>query len=408
MNGQLAGPVLLRNGHVFAPEDLGELDILMFAGRIVRMGQGLHLPEGWEGEEHDLRGMSVVPGFVDGHIHIAGSLSGEFGPRLAATPLQAVDLVQAGITTAVGVLGFDDSGSSPLTLLARARVLREQGLTAYMFTGSILCPGPTITGDFRQDIRLIPEVLGVKIAIAEPAGSHPDIQTLARMAGECAAAGAVAGKLSVLHVHTGNGPEGLEPLFRVVEITGLSPSRIVPTHVNGSARRVQQAAVYARLGGIVDLTASLAPEYGGDRYVKPAQALATLIAEGAAPSRITMSSDTNVTDPVISVFPGQVLTVNRPEILLTELCDIVRAKTLPFPAAIALVTANPARVLGLVQKGRLAVGADADITVLDPELHLRRVYAGGRLAWAEGKLQEAIMEGKAFTVEEDIGYPPLG
>lgn len=33
-----------------------------------------------------------------------------------------------------------------------------------------------------------------------------------------------------------------------------------------------------------------------------------------------------------------------------------------------LLSANPARLLGLAQKGRIAVGADADLTVLDPDL----------------------------------------
>jgi dihydroorotase len=39
---------------------------------------------------------------------------------------------------------------------------------------------------------------------------------------------------------------------------------------------------------------------------------------------------------------------------------------LDWPAAIAKLTVNPARILG-ISKGTLAVGADADITVIDPD-----------------------------------------
>jgi dihydroorotase len=39
---------------------------------------------------------------------------------------------------------------------------------------------------------------------------------------------------------------------------------------------------------------------------------------------------------------------------------------LDWPAALAKMTINPARILG-INKGTLALGADADVTVIDPE-----------------------------------------
>jgi dihydroorotase len=39
---------------------------------------------------------------------------------------------------------------------------------------------------------------------------------------------------------------------------------------------------------------------------------------------------------------------------------------LDWPSALAKMTINPARVLGLKKKGTLAIGADADVTVIDP------------------------------------------
>jgi dihydroorotase len=40
---------------------------------------------------------------------------------------------------------------------------------------------------------------------------------------------------------------------------------------------------------------------------------------------------------------------------------------LDWPAALAKLTVNPARVLGL-NKGTLAIGADADVTIIDPRV----------------------------------------
>jgi len=390
--------VLIRNGNVFSPDELGRVDLLIIAGRVVKIGRGLRLPEGLDGEDYDLDGFFVLPGLVDGHIHIFGG-TGEFGPRLVPRPLSAADIVGAGITTVVGVLGYDDVSATLAGVLVRSRVLKAQGISAYMFTGSFRCPGPSLTGSMYQDIILIPEVLGVKVAISEPASSHPDVVTLSRMAGECAAAGLAAGKPGITHVHTGNGPEGLQPLLDLIERSGLSPSQIIPTHVNGSRRRVEQAAAYVKKGGIIDLTATLAPEYGGDRYVKPARAVSSLIANGADPSRVTLSSDSNIIDPVLAMTSGQVLHIVGPDALLTELRAIIRDGSLPMAKSIALATANPARALGLFpHKGVIIPGADADLTVLDQDLNLRRVFARGRLLWSEGKPTSDTLKGTEVII----------
>jgi dihydroorotase len=51
--------------------------------------------------------------------------------------------------------------------------------------------------------------------------------------------------------------------------------------------------------------------------------------------------------------------------LALALMQLVHAKHLSLPDLIAKYTVNPARLLNL-PKGTLAVGADADVTVLDP------------------------------------------
>jgi N-acetylglucosamine-6-phosphate deacetylase len=43
-----------------------------------------------------------------------------------------------------------------------------------------------------------------------------------------------------------------------------------------------------------------------------------------------------------------------------------------------MATDNPARVIGLETKARLAVGADEDLVVLSPELEVLRTFAGGK------------------------------
>jgi N-acetylglucosamine-6-phosphate deacetylase len=49
----------------------------------------------------------------------------------------------------------------------------------------------------------------------------------------------------------------------------------------------------------------------------------------------------------------------------------------PLHEAVMMATENPARAIGLETKGRLEVGADADLVVLSPELEVVQTLAGG-------------------------------
>jgi N-acetylglucosamine-6-phosphate deacetylase len=55
----------------------------------------------------------------------------------------------------------------------------------------------------------------------------------------------------------------------------------------------------------------------------------------------------------------------------------------PLPAAIAGASRNPLALLGVTDRGRIAVGQRADLVELDPALHVRRVMRGG--TWYEGE-----------------------
>jgi N-acetylglucosamine-6-phosphate deacetylase len=53
---------------------------------------------------------------------------------------------------------------------------------------------------------------------------------------------------------------------------------------------------------------------------------------------------------------------------------MVREVNIPLNEAIAMATENPARAIGLETKGRLIVGADADLVVLSPQLDVVRTF----------------------------------
>lgn len=61
----------------------------------------------------------------------------------------------------------------------------------------------------------------------------------------------------------------------------------------------------------------------------------------------------------------------------TSLRNLVLAG-LSLPDAVAAVSGNPLRLLGITDRGRIAVGLRADLVELDDDLRVRRVMRGGR------------------------------
>jgi N-acetylglucosamine-6-phosphate deacetylase len=66
---------------------------------------------------------------------------------------------------------------------------------------------------------------------------------------------------------------------------------------------------------------------------------------------------------------------------VARMIDLIRTLVggleVPLHEAVAMATENPARVMGVTNKGRLAAGGDADFVVLSPELDVLRTFSGG-------------------------------
>ena len=72
-----------------------------------------------------------------------------------------------------------------------------------------------------------------------------------------------------------------------------------------------------------------------------------------------------------SAFAGSIATA---DVLLRVL---TREACIPIADAIKLITVNPAKVMGLSDKGELTPGKDADIVVFDDDVRIKAVFVGG-------------------------------
>ncbi len=128
---------IVEGAEVFAPEPMGVRNVLVAGGRIACIQAepfSLGLDAGVV-EVVDGRGKKLVPGFIDGHVHILGG-GGEGGYASRTPEIMLTDLTLGGVTTVVGCLGTDGTTRTMANLVAKARGLEAEGLTTRIYTGA--------------------------------------------------------------------------------------------------------------------------------------------------------------------------------------------------------------------------------------------------------------------------------
>ena len=224
---------LLTNANVYAPEFLGQQNVLLAGGKIVYIGEKLPtLDDALEAEVIDLDGRSIVPGFIDSHTHITGG-GGEAGFSTRVPPVPLSQFTRAGVTTVVGLLGTDDITRNTESMIAQVYALREEGLSAYCYTGGYHLPPTTLTGSVRSDIVFIEPIIGVgELAISDHRSSQPTLNELLKIASEAHVARLMTGKAGILHLHLGDGERGLSLVREALEQAEIPARTYNPTHIN--------------------------------------------------------------------------------------------------------------------------------------------------------------------------------
>lgn len=367
---------ILKNATVYTPEPIGHQDLLLAGGRIVQVAPKIELTAtGCPVSVFDLGGSIVTPGLIDQHVHLLGG-GGEGGPTTMTPEANLSDLTAAGVTTVVGCLGTDGVTRHVDSLLAKARALTQEGVSAFILTGSYQVPPPTVTGRIMSDIMLLEQVIGVgEIAIADHRSAQPTRNELARIAAEARVGGLLAGKGGKVTLHVGAGPSGLEMLFDIVTNTEIPVEQFIPTHMNRNQEVLEWAIKFGLAGGSVDLTASDSE----DDHPNEGQAVVRLLEAGVSGRKITMSSDGNGSLPKFDSSGALIgMGVGKVSALTQAFRRLVRQYDIPFETALKTVTSNVAECQHLRGKGRIQADCDADLVVFDQNLEVLHVIACGR------------------------------
>lgn len=378
---------LFKNADVYTPDYIGRKDILVGGEKILAIADNLESPLGIDCEVISSEGLKVIPGFIDAHVHIAGA-GGEGGPSTRTPELQLSMLVEAGVTTVIGCLGTDGMTRTVESVLMKAKGLRAEGVSSWIYTGSYQIPTPTITGDVGRDIALIDEVIGVgEIALSDHRSSWPNTDELLRLVEHARVGGMLGGKAGIVNIHLGDQQDPFQPMYEVIERSHgmLKLTQFFPTHCNRNDYTLESAIEFAKRGGYVDITTSSYP-YFPEYEVKPSKCIPMLLEAGVPIEKITFTSDACGSLPGFDENGNLVkLEMGLPSANFRELMDAVNQEGVPLEIAVKVLTSNPADILKLNQKGRIAVGKDADLVFIDNQ-RIYHVLAMGKFMMKDAQI----------------------
>jgi len=401
--------LVVRGGTVAITGSSAECDVGISQGRISQIGGGMR-----GRREIDATGALVLPGGLDMHVHLSSP-----EPPQPGVPAWVDDFASgsaaaiAGGVTTIGNMTFPGTGQSLRQALARdLEAASGAAAVDYVLHAVLSDPSP----EALAELPLLAEAGHTSLKVFMTFGGF-ETHT-----GEMIAAIATAGQLGMLTlIHCEDGalvrfagqrllasgrggladwaesrPElaeraAVERAVAICEATG-SPVHIV--HLSSrsalrSARRGQQRGlpVFVETRPLyLYLTSDELREPRGGRYIgaPPLRGpgdVAALWAGLADGSVHTVASDhapwllRDKIDDSLDVTTARQGVADLETMLPMLFSEGVRTGRISLDRFIALTSANPARLFGLYpRKGTIAVGSDADLVVLDPEL--RRTIDG--------------------------------
>jgi N-acetylglucosamine-6-phosphate deacetylase len=393
--------MIFTNGRVIFPDGVRDgLEVVAREGKIVGIREQTRLHESTarqaqaRGQEIvDLSGNYLAPGFIDLHVH--GALGRDTMEGCAEAFRAICDFHASGGTTSLLLTTATAPIDKLVEVFSAIRDCIQRHVRRSRPTTAIL--GVHVEGPFISKIKC-----GAQRAefIQEPSPSsvqqfldHADVIKRVTIAPELPRA---LDAIENFYTHgisvSGGHSDAWDEEARAAFDRGM---RSV-THTFNCMSNARRRGIY-RVGGLLEFALSepqISCELIADRqHVSPT--LMKMLYRAKGPDGICLVTDATAGAGLpdgshFSLFgrdciveDGVCLLADRSALAgsVARMIDLVRTLVrgleVPLHEAVAMATENPARVIGVTNKGQLAAGADADFVVLSPELDVLRTFSGG-------------------------------
>ncbi|MCB1047952.1 MAG: dihydroorotase [Calditrichaeota bacterium] len=422
-----AGNLLVRGGRVFQEGDLPLRDLRIRAGRIVELGSGLKAAA--DEESLDLDGLVVLPGMLDSQVHFRepGLTHKEdlgSGSRAA---------IAGGVTSYMEMPNTRPATVDAASLADKIERARASSWADFAFFMGATADNARELGQLER----LPGCAGVKIFMGSSTGSllvddAEDLRTVlahgTRRVAVHAEDNARLLELKALHGKQADHPRWHTRL-RDPECARLAVERLVetalacgrPVHVLHTNSREEMELLerwrgnplvtvettpqhllmtapgcYEELGSHAQMNPPVREaEHGKALWAALRSGLITVIGSDHAPHTLEEKARDYPECP--SGMPGV-------ETVLPVLLDQVSHGRLGLDDLVRLYSEGPARIYGVLGKGRLARGFDGDLAIVDPDERwaVRAEHLQSRAGWTPWEGRELCGRVKATVLRGNL------
>jgi dihydroorotase len=426
--------LLIRGGICATPNGIAAADIGVRGGKIAAIGT----LNAQAAEIFDAKGLHVLPGVIDTQVHfrepggeakedletgsraaVLGGVTAVFEMPNTNPPTTSRVAIADKLARAAGRMHCDYAfyaGATPANigaLPALEKLPGVCGIKAFLgsSTGTLLLDSEEAifaalkAGSRRMAVHSEDEARlreRKHLAVQGDVRTHPvwrDVET-ARASTErvLRLAKAAGRRLHVLHV------TAAEELPLLAEAHGFASVETTPQHLTLSAPEC-----YERLGSLAQMNPPIRDARHREALWRAvAQGLIDVIGSDHAPHTRAEKAKTYPETP--SGMPGV-------QTLVTLMLDHVAAGRLTLERFVDLTSAGAARLFGIAAKGRIALGYDADFTVVDLKRRHRieNSWIASRCGWTPfdgmettGWPRATILRGRIVMREGALAAPGLG
>jgi N-acetylglucosamine-6-phosphate deacetylase len=390
--------MIFTNARVIFPDAIREdLAVTVGAGKIVEIGA----PVAGLSDIVDLQGNFLAPGFIDLHVH------GGNGH----------DAMEANAEAFGAICNYHASGGTTSLLLTTATAAFPDILLALTEIGKLRGEIPAIAGAHVEGPFISPDHAGAQNleficeANAELIGcllEHRDVIKRVTIAPEIKGAMTAMRDLSEAGIVVSGGHSNAwEEEARAALDNGMRNVTHTFNCMSSARRRGTK-----RIAGLLEVALSepkiCCELIAEEHHVSPALMKLLYCAKGAGGICLVTDATAGAGLADGSVFQlggrncvakdGACFLADQPVLAgsASRLIDLVRRMMreaeVPLPEVIAMASLNPAREAGLANKGEIAVGKDADLVVLSPELEVLQTYIAGNLGFRAGSSRNPAAE----------------
>src|SRR6266536_1343442 len=381
--------MIFQNARLIFPDSIRDgLEVVVEKGKIAAIPErGLVRRK----EVVDLHGNYLAPGFIDLHVH------GALGRDTMETSADAFQVI----------CDYHGSGGTTSLLLTTATASLDSIADVLSAIRECCCSIKQIAGVHVEGPFISKAKCGAQRAEFIQNPSRASVQRLLDYAGvikRITIAPELRGAPEAIenfHMHGISVSGGHSDAWDEDAGEGFARGMRSVTHTFNCMSSARRRGIY-RVGGLLEFALS-EPRIGCELIADGQHVSATLMKmlyHAKGPGGICLITDASAGAGLpngshFSLFgkdciaeDGVCLLADRSALVssASRMIDLVRRMVMkvnvPLHEPVMMATENPARAIGLETKGRLEIGADADLVVLSPELEVVRTLAGGEEIWS--------------------------